>query len=354
MIRRLQRTQEKRTVLVTRATTMNGIDGRTATEDAPDPRMHPRFGGDFDDGRRRPFTILAAIDFSRCSESVLRWCARIAEGRAARIELVHAIEPSILSLPPSTQAFLEHRARSRLQLAGAPLVDHGLEVSFEARLGRAWEVVRERCSELAPDLVVVGSRGLSAMQRAFIGSNADRLLRALELPVLVVHEGVDPPERLHALVATDFSQDSARSLQALAQVFGRARLRLHATVLHVATPPQLVDYADIPIAPSFDWTGVEEAARRGLDEFARPLAALGVDVHPVVLRGSPARSILAEAKDMHADLVVLGRRPSGTLERWLLGSTAERVLHGAPCAVLTAEVARVPARGRRTEAAIVT
>jgi nucleotide-binding universal stress UspA family protein len=116
----------------------------------------------------------------------------------------------------------------------------------------------------------------------------------------------------------------------------------------------VVDYADIPIAPSVDWSGIEDAARHAIDECARPLAAIGVDVHPVVLRGSPARSILAEAKDMHADLVVLGRRPSGTLERWLLGSTAERVLHGAHCAVLTAEAARAPARVRRTEAAIVT
>ena len=304
--------------------------------------------------RTEPLSILAGIDFSPCSEFVLRWCARLAEGRAARIELMHAVEPSILSLPPSTQSFVEHRARARLHLASAPLLDHGLEVHAEARSGRPWEVLRDRCAEHAPDLVIVGSRGLSAMQRAFIGSNADRLLRALEVPVLVVHEGLEPPERLHALVATDFSRDSGEAVQALARIFGRSRLRLHATVLHVAAPPQVVDYADIPIAPSVDWSGIEDAARHAIDECARPLAAIGVDVHPVVLRGSPARSILAEAKDMHADLVVLGRRPSGTLERWLLGSTAERVLHGAHCAVLTAEAARAPARVRRTEAAIVT
>jgi nucleotide-binding universal stress UspA family protein len=267
---------------------------------------------------------------------------------------MHAVEPSILSLPPSTQSFVEHRARARLHLAAAPLLDHGLEVHVDARSGRAWEVLRERCAEHAPDIVVVGSRGLSAMQRAFLGSNADRLLRTLAVPVLVVHEGLEPPERLHALVATDFSQDSAESVQALVRLFGRSRLRLHATVLHVAAPPQVVDYADIPIAPSVDWSGVEEAARRGIDECARPLAAIGVDVHPVVLRGSPARAILAEARDMHADLVVLGRRPSGAVERWLLGSTAERVLHGAHCAVLTAEAARVPTHARRAEVAIVT
>lgn len=298
-----------------------------------------------------PLRIVVAVDFSPAAATALRWATQLAAGRPARIVALHAVEPSILALPPGMQAFLEHRAREQLRLAVAPLVDRGLDVVVEAHTGRPWEVLAEACEFIDPAVVVMGSRGLSATRRAFLGSNTDRALRSLTVPVLVVHEGDEPPERVHALVATDFSRDAGASVDALARLFGRSRLRLHATMLHVAVPPQVVDYADIPIAPTFDWPSIEESARRELDDAGRALAAIGVDVHPVVLRGTPARSILRETSDSRADLVVVGRRPSGAVARWLLGSTAERVLHGARCAVLSAQAVRVAAPQREAAAA---
>jgi nucleotide-binding universal stress UspA family protein len=53
-----------------------------------------------------------------------------------------------------------------------------------------------------------------------------------------------------------------------------------------------------------------------------------------VLRGSPARAIVDEAKDWDADLIVVGSHGYGFLERVLLGSVSGSVLHHAPCSVL--------------------
>ena len=51
-----------------------------------------------------------------------------------------------------------------------------------------------------------------------------------------------------------------------------------------------------------------------------------------VVRGRPAEVIVAEATP--GDLVVIGTRARGDIERLFLGSVAERVLRAAPCPVL--------------------
>jgi len=61
----------------------------------------------------------------------------------------------------------------------------------------------------------------------------------------------------------------------------------------------------------------------------------------LIRRGAPADEILKAAKERHADLVVVGRHGPGLLERFLMGTTAERVVREAPCPVLTVHAADV-------------
>lgn len=58
-------------------------------------------------------------------------------------------------------------------------------------------------------------------------------------------------------------------------------------------------------------------------------------VHEVVRVGTPAAVIVEHATHVRADLIVLGTQGRTGLDRMLLGSTTERVLHRAPCTVLT-------------------
>ena len=72
------------------------------------------------------------------------------------------------------------------------------------------------------------------------------------------------------------------------------------------------------------------------------MARPGLSVEAVVLRGRPATAIVDRARDMHADLVVVGSRGHGTIESMLLGSVSAEVVDHAPAPVLVA-------RGRRIE-----
>ncbi|HUO45666.1 MAG TPA: universal stress protein [Acidimicrobiia bacterium] len=51
--------------------------------------------------------------------------------------------------------------------------------------------------------------------------------------------------------------------------------------------------------------------------------------------GDPAATIVRLAKEVGADLIVMGSRGLGSVAGLLLGSVSHKVGHAAPCAVLT-------------------
>lgn len=59
----------------------------------------------------------------------------------------------------------------------------------------------------------------------------------------------------------------------------------------------------------------------------------GSAVEGRVIGGPIANSIIDEAKDWQADMVVVGWHGRRGLEKWILGSVAERVAAGAPCSI---------------------
>ena len=75
---------------------------------------------------------------------------------------------------------------------------------------------------------------------------------------------------------------------------------------------------------------------------SRRAGRAGLQAEGAVREGIPADEILADIRDWHPDLVLLGCRHKGGLERLVVGSVARDVLHHAPCSVL---VAREGAKG---------
>jgi nucleotide-binding universal stress UspA family protein len=80
----------------------------------------------------------------------------------------------------------------------------------------------------------------------------------------------------------------------------------------------------------------ERAARCAAEETVAPLRERDVEVIIYVRRQRPAEAILQQAEADRSDLIVVGSRGKGTMERLLIGSVSERVARYAPCSVLVA------------------
>jgi nucleotide-binding universal stress UspA family protein len=73
-----------------------------------------------------------------------------------------------------------------------------------------------------------------------------------------------------------------------------------------------------------------------LDAGVKRLRGAGCSATNEVKYGKPAEQIVLSAREMSADLIVVGHRDQGMLARWLNGSVGESILHHPPCSVLVA------------------
>jgi nucleotide-binding universal stress UspA family protein len=77
-----------------------------------------------------------------------------------------------------------------------------------------------------------------------------------------------------------------------------------------------------------------DAQREILDATISGLDLTGVEWEAVEEVGDPAATLVAYCERTNADVLVVGRRGAGLLERIVIGSVADRVAHHAPCPVL--------------------
>jgi nucleotide-binding universal stress UspA family protein len=133
------------------------------------------------------------------------------------------------------------------------------------------------------------------------------------------------------LVPTDFSDCSAHAVD---YAVGLARtLPSRITLIHVFEPVSAGDIYGFVEVTSLNEQAERSARRKIANDVAR-LRKRGIAATGVVSVGAVASAIVRHAAKS-VDLIVIGTHGRSGLNRWLLGSVAERVVRLAPCPVLT-------------------
>ena len=140
-------------------------------------------------------------------------------------------------------------------------------------------------------------------------------------------------EYRNVLLATDFSEP-AREAAAHALALARATgARLH--VVHVIEEFSYWESFSLKTFPSPDvLEELTKSARLAVEDLFHKEERGGIAVEADVLHGKPFVEIIRAARDASADVVVIGSHGASGLAETLFGSTAERVVRKAPCAVL--------------------
>ena len=133
------------------------------------------------------------------------------------------------------------------------------------------------------------------------------------------------------LVATDLSEPATSALRHAAALADLAGGRLTVTFVVEDRLPPLI------MAQTPDVDGLLErhraTAEKALHEYVAKRLA-GQQVEMEVRLGTVHEEIVKLARERQADVIVVGMHGHGFLAHALAGSTAERVLHHAPCPVL--------------------
>ncbi|NYG55076.1 universal stress protein [Nocardioides perillae] len=156
---------------------------------------------------------------------------------------------------------------------------------------------------------------------------------------------------MHVIVTTDGSKQSLAAAEHL-KSFADPEKVTAVSVLAVVRPLAAVAFAD-DITPAerrradTEAGGFRAAAQRSVDAVAAVFDDWGPRVHKRIRSGSPAAEIIKAAEQYDAGLVVVAAGGRGISDSVLVGSTAQRVQHYAPCPVLVVRPARRrPRRGK--------
>jgi len=133
------------------------------------------------------------------------------------------------------------------------------------------------------------------------------------------------------LCATDFSGTADHAL-AWAGALAR-RWDASIELVHVVPPPSSSVEALATDAAMLDSTLFAAAEERVRTQAQQAEARLRVPVRPRVAQGDAHRALAAAAEELGARMIVVGARALRAPERWLLGSTAERLVRTARCPV---------------------
>jgi nucleotide-binding universal stress UspA family protein len=132
------------------------------------------------------------------------------------------------------------------------------------------------------------------------------------------------------LIAFDSGESAARAVDAGIEL--ARQLRAHVALLHVLPPA--ADYVSEGTVGIGDLLGAER--RRAQHVFAdiRAMLPPGITAVDYLREGEPSAEIVSLARRWGADLVVVGTHGAGRIGSFLLGSTAQAVIHKSPCPVL--------------------
>src|SRR5262245_15213661 len=241
--------------------------------------------------------ILVPTDFSEHAQAALDTAVSLAKPFGASLHLLHVVQMPVVPTIPEAgpvvpvafwQELREHALRN-LEKLKAKLGSSGLRCEIEVIEDVPAFAIAASAEKSKADLIVMGSRGLTGLKHALLGSVAERTVRSAPCPVLTVKHGGDLRLR-KIVVAMDFSPAAHRALdfaQVLAKSAGPAHLILvHAYYVPVELEQYLVSHGKaIPDVLSPE-------ATRDLESILTQLQSGGFSCEYVAASGAPETVIV--------------------------------------------------------------
>ena len=272
--------------------------------------------------------ILVPIDFSECSIQAFESALSLAVELNADVSVLHCMDlPSGWENWPhrakDENPFLlerEKKATGDLKQLYDRVVERGLKAKTHLSTLSVSEAVEEKLKTDAIDLVVMGSHGVSAKQEYFIGSNAQKVLRKIKVPLLVLKSGLPTPVNFkRGLFASSLIEADKEALLRFAE-FGKS---FGMEELHIVA----VDTANYFSQPGF----IMIEAIKGFKE-----SISGLEVFTSFQKDTSVEAGVrhySEAKEI--DLIGISNREKNPIKRIFIGSNVEMLINHCPAPVMS-------------------
>lgn len=283
--------------------------------------------------------ILVPLDGSQLAEEALPWAAALARSRGDSLHLlsVYSWDEQFWEAARIDPLVVTEGARAQFESYLAGLARRpefaGLTVTSDVRPGDPAQEVARAVGESPTAMVVLTTHGRGGFDGTGRGSVADKLVRTLTVPVVVVppHVAVAPIQSV--AVPLDGSFESETALPFARTVAGQAGANVH---LLSAVDPELTWHFPEP-----GGTTAQEHLRERAESYLEGRRATGETVD--VPTGKPASVIVEHARNRNCQLIVMGTHGRSGAVRLDLGSVADDVVRKAACPVVLVPIGRKPA-----------
>ena len=303
-------------------------------------------------------TILVPLDGSELAQAALPYAQLLASTFSARIYLLRVLssaDQEDLFISPSSALYkrtnasgmnrerthriwtmLREQAEADIQAQAALLREAGFEVLVDVRVGPPAETIVKITDREPVNMIVMATHGYSGMRRWALGSVTDKVVRATTTPVFVVRGDTIgtavAPKINRIMVPLDGSALSRQALPCALEMAIHAGAEL---LLLRAVPPVSMEYYNMggmngqpmPVTLEHNRSEFYEQVIHEMHALSDELKQHNVSITTHVATGYPAEVIVDEAERHQVDVIVMATHGYGGLQRWALGSVADKVLH---------------------------
>jgi nucleotide-binding universal stress UspA family protein len=234
-------------------------------------------------------------------------------------------------------------AKEESVTSGAAIVESAVmqleEAGFAANKGvlegRPGPAILKEIEEGGFDLTVLGAGNRSRLGRLSLGSVSTKVFHASPTSMMIVHRISGGASRVRVLFGTDGSECAELALELLIAFLNPSSCQVNVLSVAEHLMPQLtfpiprVGYAASAPTPELEREWIAAAETIAVDA-ANKLEGAGFQTEAHAVLGAPAARVLAEAQKGEADLIAVGSRGLGAVDRVTVGSVSDQIVREAP------------------------
>ena len=270
--------------------------------------------------------IIVPVDFSEQSKFAIKVAATLAKKHDAEILALHMLElnqamiTSSEGFHPEQTVFLLKLAEKRFtEFLDRPCLE-GIKVTPIIKHFKVFSEVNEVAAQNGAELIIMGSHGTDGLKEIFVGSNAEKVVRNAEIPVLVVKEELIDFKVERFVFACDFQEESLPAFQKAKQFAELLSAELELVYINI---------------PGDDFLSHKDAYER-INQFLSQ-ANVGRQVE-IYNDYSVEKGILNYSETISADIIGIPTHGRKGLSHFFMGSIGEDVSNHSKIPVVTFKI----------------
>ena len=283
--------------------------------------------------------ILVPVDGSKNSLNAVQFIGsrKTLLGSEPKIELLNVQLPlparaCRLVGQDAIQRYYEDEAEKVFEPSRKILEKEGYQASEAFTVGEAAPTIAKAAEDIDADLIVMGSRGQSALKGLFFGSVSNGVLAQSKRPMLVIRDELPTPaDSLRVGIAIDGSKYGRAAVRYVLKhlpLFGTQATFYLINVVSDYAGAVMPDMAGMAL-PALSEEEVLELQREEFNEAMDPLRPLfaksAVKTKEICLVGNPGDEISAFARKRKLDIIGMGSHGYGRFKSAVMGSVATRI-----------------------------